>query len=623
MNKNVLLSIREPKDLQSLSREELRILAQEMRSIILETVGANGGHLASNLGVIELTIALHRVFSSPKDAIIWDVGHQSYPHKLLTGRYYNFPTLRLKDGLAGFPKREESPHDAFNTGHASTSISAAEGILTGRQLRRQDGKVIAVIGDGALSGGMAFEALLNVTPQTKNLVVILNDNKMSISPNIRAISEYLSRLTVRKGYQQFKYVFDTAVGKIPFVGKRINFLIHRLKRGAKGIFYRNNLFTDLGFEYVGPLNGHNEKELEKVFRNVKNIEAPVLIHVETKKGKGYPLAENNPSAFHGIGPFNIADGKIEKAHTNSFTEAFSHIITDEAAKRNDIVAITAAMAQGTGLQRFQQQFPDRFFDVGIAEQHAVTFAAGLAAAGLRPIAAIYSTFLQRAVDQIIHDVALQKLPVIFAIDRAGAVPYDGETHQGLYDICFLRSIPNMTVLAPASAAEMREMFRLALQLEAPVAIRYPKNTCAPECPAFLLPMETGRGVFVTESEDSGLLLVCTGGMFPETTEAAELLRRKNISADIYNLRFLKPIDEAFFLEQAKKYHSILFIEDGAYIGGVGHYLEALIHKQRLDIKTAVRAFPDTVFIQGSRQDILECAGLTGGQLAETASALCR
>ena len=623
MDKNVLLSIREPKDLQALSREELRILAQEMRSIILETVSANGGHLASNLGVIELTIALHRVFSSPKDAIIWDVGHQSYPHKLLTGRYTHFSTLRLKDGLAGFPKREESPHDAVNTGHASTSISAAEGILIGRKLQHQNGKVIAVIGDGALSGGMAFEALLNVTPQTKNLVVILNDNKMSISPNIRAVSEYLSRLTVRKGYQQFKYLFDTAVGKIPFLGRRIHFLIHRLKRGAKGIFYRNNLFTDVGFEYVGPLNGHNEKELEKVFRNVRNIDAPVLIHIETKKGKGYPLAEDDPSAFHGIGSFNIADGKIEKAHTNSFTEAFSRIITDEAAKRNDLVAITAAMAQGTGLEPFQRQFPDRFFDVGIAEQHAVTFAAGLAAAGLRPIAAIYSTFLQRAIDQILHDVALQKLPVIFAIDRAGAVPYDGETHQGLYDICFLRSIPNMTVLAPASAAEMRAMFAWALQLHTPVALRYPKNTCAAECPAFSLPLETGRGVFTVTGEHSDVLLVCTGGMVPETAQAAELLGQQGISADIYNLRFLKPIDEAFLLEQVKKYPAVLFIEDGAYIGGVGQYLEGLVHKQLSGIKTAVRAFPDMVFMQGSRQDVLECAGLTGEQLAKAAAELCQ
>ena len=623
MDKNVLLSIREPKDLQALSREELRILAQEMRSIILKTVSANGGHLASNLGVIELTIALHRVFSSPKDAIIWDVGHQSYPHKLLTGRYTHFSTLRLKDGLAGFPKREESPHDAFNTGHASTSISAAEGILIGRKLQHQNGKVIAVIGDGALSGGMAFEALLNVTPQTKNLVVILNDNKMSISPNIRAVSEYLSRLTVRKGYQQFKYLFDTAVGKIPFLGRRINFLIHRLKRGAKGIFYRNNLFTDVGFEYVGPLNGHNEKELEKVFRNVRNIDAPVLIHIETKKGKGYPLAEDDPAAFHGIGPFNIADGKIEKAHTNSFTEAFSRIITDEAAKRNDLVAITAAMAQGTGLEPFQRQFPDRFFDVGIAEQHAVTFAAGLAAAGLRPIAAIYSTFLQRAIDQILHDVALQKLPVIFAIDRAGAVPYDGETHQGLYDICFLRSIPNMTVLAPASAAEMRAMFAWALQLHTPVALRYPKNTCAAECPAFSLPLETGRGVFTVTGEHSDVLLVCTGGMVPETAQAAELLGQQGISADMYNLRFLKPIDEAFLLEQVKKYPAVLFIEDGAYISGVGQYLEGLVQKQLSGIKTAVRAFPDMVFMQGSRQDVLECAGLTGEQLAKAAAELCQ
>ena len=623
MNQPILSSIREPKDLRSLSRENIRALAQEMRSVILETVSANGGHLASNLGVIELTIALHRVFASPEDAIIWDVGHQSYPHKLLTGRYEHFSSLRLKDGLSGFPKREESPHDIFNTGHASTSISAAEGILTGRFLQHQGGKVIAVIGDGALSGGMAFEGLLNVMPQTENLVVILNDNKMSISPNIRAISEYLSRLTVRKSYQQCKYLFKMLVGKIPFLGRRINFLVYRLKRGAKGIFYKNNLFTDIGFEYVGPLNGHNERELEKVFRNVKKLHTPVLIHVETKKGKGYSLAEDNPAVFHGIGPFNIADGKIEKASKNSFTEVFSQAIIEEAETRGDIVAITAAMAQGTGLQRFQQRFPDRFFDVGIAEQHAVTFAAGLAAAGLRPIAAIYSTFLQRAIDQIIHDVALQKLPVVFAIDRAGAVPYDGETHQGLYDICFLRSIPHITVLAPASAAEMRAMLHWALHTDTPVDIRYPKNTCAAECPAFAMPLKTGCGVLTVASDKSALLFVCTGGIYRETTEAAEILRYAGIPADIYNLRFLKPIDESAFVEMIRdRYQAVLFVEDGCAIGGVGQYLECLVQKQCADIQTAVRAFPDTVFMQGSRHDILEAAGLTAEQLAGAARTLC-
>ena len=622
MNKNILSSIHSPKDLKSLSRKDIQTLAQEMRDVILETVSANGGHLASNLGVIELTIALHRVFSSPDDAMIWDVGHQSYPHKLLTGRYDRFSTLRLKDGVAGFPKREESLHDIFNTGHASTSISAAEGLLTGRQLLNQNGKVIAVIGDGALSGGMAFEALLNITPSTKNLVVILNDNKMSISPNIRAVSEYLSRLTVRKGYQQFKYVFDLAVGKIPILGRRINFLIHRLKRGAKGIFYRNNLFTDVGFEYVGPLNGHNEKELEKVFRNVKKIQAPVLIHVQTKKGKGYSLAEENPSAFHGIGPFNIADGKLEKASSNSFTKAFSQALVDEAQANSSITAITAAMAQGTGLEPFQQRFPSRFFDVGIAEQHAVTFAAGLAAAGLRPIAAIYSTFLQRAIDQVVHDVALQNLPVVFAIDRAGAVPYDGETHQGLYDICFLRSVPNMTVLAPASAAEMQAMLHYALQLESPVAIRYPKNTCASECPAFALPLETGCGVLIAASNESSVLLICTGGMYPETVAAAEILSTHGSAADIYNLRFIKPLNEARLLKLvSRKYRAVVIIEDGCTIGGVGQYLEGLIQKHCTGIATAVCAFPDTLFMQGSRSDILKAAGLTGQQIAEIAAQL--
>ncbi|MEL3905869.1 MAG: 1-deoxy-D-xylulose-5-phosphate synthase [Treponema sp.] len=622
MNHTILSSIQKPKDLQSLSKQDLCTLAAEMRHIILETVGLNGGHLASNLGVIELTIALHRVFSSPEDAIIWDVGHQSYPHKLLTGRYGAFSTLRLKDGLSGFPKREESPHDIFNTGHASTSISAAEGILAGKRLQKHSGKVIAVIGDGALSGGMACEALLNVTPQTKGLIVILNDNNMSISPNIRAISEYLSRLTVRKGYQRFKYLFDNSVDKIPFLGRRINFLIRRLKRGAKGMLYKTNLFTELGFEYVGPLNGHYESELEKVFRNVKDIDTPVLIHVQTKKGKGYSFAEDNPAAFHGIGPFSLTDGKVEKNTSVSFTEAFSQAVAAAASEEEKITAITAAMAQGTGLHHFQRLYPQRFFDVGIAEQHAVTFAAGLAAAGLRPVAAIYSTFLQRSIDQIIHDVALQKLPVIFAIDRAGAVPYDGETHQGLYDISLLRTIPNMTILSPASAAELQVMFRWMLTLSMPAAMRYPKNTCPPECSAFALPIESGRGVFPVETENSQLLLVCTGGMYPEAAAAAHILLRRNIAADIYNLRFLKPVDESFFLDFVqKKYRAVLFIEDGAYIGGIGHYLEALIQKHCSGIKTQVCAFSDEVMLQGARQDILESAGLTGEQLAETAAEL--
>ena len=623
MNQDILSSIQSPQDLKGFSKQQLKQLASQMRRVILETVGANGGHLASNLGVIELTIALHRIFTSPDDAIIWDVGHQSYAHKLLTGRYHHFSTLRLKGGLSGFPKREESPHDIFNTGHASTSISAAEGILAGRRLQHKGGKVIAVIGDGALSGGMVFEALLNITSATENLIVILNDNQMSISPNIKTVYEYLSRLTMRRGYQLFKYLFDTAVDKIPFLGRKINFLIRRLKRGVKGIFYKNNLFTDVGFEYVGPLNGHNEQELETVFRNVKNIKAPVFIHVRTKKGKGYAFAEDNPSAFHGIGPFRLTDGKIERNTAVSFTEAFAQTITAVAAERNDITAITAAMAQGTGLSQFQHLYPDRFFDVGIAEQHAVTFAAGLAAAGLRPVAAIYSTFLQRSIDQIIHDVALQKLPVIFALDRAGAVPYDGETHQGFYDISLLRSVPNMIILCPASAVEMDMMFRWAAASDLATVLRYPKSICPADCPAFHAPLELGRGIVTVQTEKPDILLVCTGGMYQETAAAADILLRRNIFADIYNIRFAKPVDESYFLACAQGYRAVLFIEDGAAIGGIAQYLESILHKHRLDIKTAVCAFADSIFLQGSRNDILEAAGMSSMQLADAASALCR
>ncbi|MGP1577142.1 MAG: 1-deoxy-D-xylulose-5-phosphate synthase [Treponema sp.] len=617
----LLDKINSPADLQALSKHELNILAGQLRRIILETVGANGGHLASNLGVIELTIALHRVFSSPHDAIIWDVGHQSYSHKLLTGRYAHFSTLRMKEGLSGFPKREESEHDVFNTGHASTSISAAEGIIIGRRLQNQTGKVIAVIGDGALTGGMAFEALLNVTPATKGLIVILNDNKMSISENTHAMSEYLSKLTMRRSYQRFKYLFDTSIEKIPVIGSRLLLLIRRLKRGAKGIFYKNNLFVDLGFEYVGPLNGHNEEELEKVFRNVKQIETPVLVHVQTKKGRGYSFAEHDPSTFHGIGPFRLTDGKVEKGTSISFTEAFSHSITQAAAHNQKITAITAAMTQGTGLSRFQSLYPSRFFDVGIAEQHAVTFAAGLAAAGLQPVVAIYSTFLQRAVDQIIHDVALQNLPVIFAVDRAGAVPYDGETHQGLYDISILRGIPNLSILCPASAAEMTGMVQWALAQHSPVVIRYPKAVCPSEIPAFEAAVETGKGVMALKTNKSHLLLVCTGGIYAETLEAANILLREGIYADIYVLRFIKPIDETFLLHTIARYQSILFVEDGVYIGSVSQALELLVRKTYPDITVAVKAFPDTVFLQGSRTDILQCAGLTGSQLAEAAAAL--
>lgn len=617
MAHTLLSRINCPEDLKALSNTEVKMLASEIRSEILHVVGNNGGHLASNLGVIELTLALHRVFSSPHDAVIWDVGHQSYTHKLITGRRGRFATLRKKDGLSGFPKKEESPHDVFNTGHASTSISAALGILEGKRLSGDDGKVIAVIGDGALTGGMAFEGLCNAGELKKDLIVILNDNKMSIGKSTGALSEYLSRLTVHAGYQRFKYLFDTAVGAIPVAGPKINRIIQRLKRGMKGLFYKSNIFVDLGFEYVGPLNGHNIAELEKVLRNVKKLKGPAVVLVETIKGRGYSLAEGNPSAFHGVGPFNIEDGKIDRSGSVTFTQAFGAALLKQAEKNDKIVAITAAMEEGTGLAPFHRQFKNRFFDTGIAEEHAVTFAAGLAAAGMRPIVAIYSTFLQRAVDQIIHDTALQNLPVIFAVDRAGAVPGDGETHQGLFDISLLRPVPNISILCPASEKEMDLMLEWALRQDQPAVIRYPKCECPKEELEFASEIITGRGVLIKNSKKSRVLIVCIGGIYREAREAANLLAYKGIFTDIYNMRFAKPIDEFYFLEVAEKYSDIVFVEDGAEAGGVSAYLSGLLkHKN-----TEILAFSDMFFPQGSRQEIFEAAGMSPEHIAQSAKTL--
>lgn len=610
MKQKLLTGIAGPEDLKTLSDKEVKLLASEIREEILNTVAHNGGHLASNLGVIELTLALHRIFSSPHDAIVWDVGHQSYTHKIITGRYSRFSTLRQKDGISGFPKREESPHDAFNTGHASTSISAALGILEGKRLSGDDGKVIAVIGDGALTGGMAFEALSNAGELKNDLIVILNDNKMSIGKNTGAFSEYLSRLTMHTGYQRFKYLFDTAVGSIPIIGTKLNAFIWRIKRGMKGIFYKNNIFVDLGFEYVGPLNGHSIRGLEKVLKNVKKLHVPVVMLIETIKGRGYPYAEINPSAFHGIGPFNTADGKIEKSDAITFTQAFSKALLSLAEKNEKITAITAAMEEGTGLAPFHRRFEKRFFDVGIAEEHAVTFAAGLAAAGLRPVTAIYSTFIQRAIDQIIHDTALQNLPVVFALDRAGAVPGDGETHQGIFDISLLRPIPNMAVLCPASEKELNLMLEWALRQDQPVAIRYPKCSCPKERKEFSLPISTGRGVLIKNADKNKILIVCTGGIYSEVKEASNMLAHKGIFTDIYNIRFAKPIDEPYFLQLAENYSFILFVEDGCEIGGIAAYLNSLVISRISGVQTCIMAFADMFFPHGTRSEIFEAAGLS-------------
>lgn len=622
-HKILLSKIHSPQNLKNLSQSEIIQLAQEIRKEIINVVGKNGGHLASNLGVVELTLALHRVFESPKDAIIWDVSHQCYTHKLLTDRYKDFQTLRQKDGISGFTNTQESVHDFFINGHSSTSISSALGLLTARELNNDSGKVIAVIGDGALTGGMAYEALSHAGQLCKNLIVVLNDNQMSIDHNTGAVSRYLSRLTMTGGYQSFRYKVDKLIDKIPYIGRPFEKFIFRFKRALKGLFLTNNLFVDLGFEYVGPLDGHNEALLEKVLKKVSHLHRPVVVHVITKKGRGYSPAENNPELFHGIGPFQISDGTVETFDTTSFTEAFSQIICQKATENNDIVAITAAMAKGTGLTSFSIKYPDRFFDVGIAEEHAVTFAGGLAKGGKIPVTCIYSTFIQRSVDQMIHDIALQKAHAVFMLDRAGAVPADGVTHQGIFDISLFRPIPDLEILSPVSQNDLKLCFDWAVDKGTCVVIRYPKLSCPTEFPQFSSPVELGRGIFMPctefvienvtekqlENHRNKVLVVLTGGMYPETQKAVRSVLLEDGYADMYILRFIKPFDESYFVELAKKYHGVVFVEDGVKIGGICEYLKSILAENGI-LNTKLLGFDDKFFSHGTRDEILETAGLS-------------
>ncbi|MDY5918300.1 MAG: 1-deoxy-D-xylulose-5-phosphate synthase [Treponema sp.] len=622
-HKILLSKIHSPQNLKNLSQSEIIQLAQEIRKEIINVVGKNGGHLASNLGVVELTLALHRVFESPKDAIIWDVSHQCYTHKLLTDRYKDFQTLRQKDGISGFTNTQESVHDFFINGHSSTSISSALGLLTARELNNDSGKVIAVIGDGALTGGMAYEALSHAGQLCKNLIVVLNDNQMSIDHNTGAVSRYLSRLTMTGGYQSFRYKVDKLIDKIPYIGRPFEKFIFRFKRALKGLFLTNNLFVDLGFEYVGPLDGHNEALLEKVLKKVSHLHRPVVVHVITKKGRGYSPAENNPELFHGIGPFQISDGTVETFDTTSFTEAFSQIICQKAQENKDIVAITAAMAKGTGLTSFSIKYPERFFDVGIAEEHAVTFAGGLAKGGKIPVTCIYSTFMQRSVDQMIHDIALQKAHAVFMLDRAGAVPSDGVTHQGIFDISLFRPIPDLEILSPVSQNDLKLCFDWAVDKGTCVVIRYPKLSCPTEFPQFSSPVELGRGIFMPctefvienvtekqlEAHKNKILVVLTGGMYPEAQKAVRSVLLEDGYADMYILRFIKPFDESYFIELAKKYYGVVLVEDGVKIGGICEYLKSILAENGI-LNTKLLGFDDKFFSHGTRDEILEAAGLS-------------
>lgn len=635
----LLSKIKSPEDLKKVPKEQLPQVAAEMRKKIIEVVGKNGGHLASNLGVVELSIALHRVFSSPDDAIIFDVSHQSYAHKMITGRYDQFDTIRLHGGLSGFTRRTESKHDFFDNGHSSTSISQAIGLLTAWELEGKKGKVVAVIGDGALTGGMALEAMNHAGQLGKNLIVVLNDNQMSISKNTGSISNYLSHITMSPFYQKSRTFIDTLVSKLPSSEKHVGKFIYRFKRALKGFLLSDSFFSDLAFEYAGPLDGHNIKEMEKVFNRVKKLNHPVVVHVITKKGKGYSPAENDPATFHGIGPFLMSDGKVEKFDNLSFTECFSNSLLKIAEKNTKIAGITAAMSKGTGLDTFARKYPERFFDVGIAEEHAVTFAAGLAAGGMIPVVAIYSTFIQRAVDQIIHDVALPALPVIICLDRAGIVPNDGETHQGLFDIALLRPVPNISILSPATVRDLELCLNWAAGAGKPVVIRYPKLTCPTELKAFDKEIEEGKGVFVSCEEfapalsvnfedvpsrenkhSEKVLFVTTGGMFAEVIQACRTLMMENVKADIYSLRFVKDTDCDHIYSIGKDYSAVVFVEDGVKTGGVAEALETDFLKRGYT-KTAVKAFPQKFLPQGNRSQICDDAEMNPRKLAECAMEL--
>ena len=603
-NMSLLESIQSPEDIKKLKLPELRILAEEIRRKIVNTIKANGGHLASNLGVIELTIALHRVFDSPKDAIVWDVGHQSYTHKLLTGRVRLFEKIRKKGGLSGFPKRSESMHDIFDTGHSSTSLSSALGLLEARKRSGKDGHVIAVIGDGALTAGMAFEALSNVSQLNLPLIIILNDNKMSISPNVGALSRYLSRLAASVHYQMIRRRIDSIVGSIPRIGNRLLDLMVRGKRAVKAIFFKENLFSDLGFEYVGPIDGHNIPVLLSVLGQVRKLDRPVVVHVVTTKGKGYDQAEEDPESFHGISP-SCPDSPQNRP---SFTEVFGQTITELASERPDLVAITAAMAKGMGLEKMAKRFPSRVYDVGIAEQHAVTFAAGMATGGMIPVVALYSTFMQRAIDQVLHDVALPNLHVIFALDRAGAVGEDGETHQGFYDIPLLKSMPNMTMLAPSDARELGAFLRYAISQKGPVVLRYPKSRVECEDEACAAPLLAGRGVFLRRNVESSLLICALGPIAHTVARAVDRLAAKGIYADLYSLRFVCPIDEAYLAELCGSYREIITIEEGSKIGGVGESIASILSRKSTKAHVTVLGFGGTPPAQASRDELLRDAG---------------
>ncbi|MDF1535926.1 MAG: 1-deoxy-D-xylulose-5-phosphate synthase [bacterium] len=568
---SILPTIDSPADLWDLPVVDLEALAGEIRTVILGVVSRNGGHLASNLGVVELTLALHKVFRMPLDKIIWDVGHQAYTHKLVTGRRDSFDTLRKRGGVSGFPKRVESPYDVFDAGHSGTSISAALGISEGMRHQGEAGKVVAVIGDGSMTAGMALEGLNQGGEIGKNLVVVLNDNEMSIAPNVGAMSSYLSRTLTGHFVNRVKRETESFLNKIPKLGEPFLQVARRAEESFKQLIYPGMLFEELGYEYIGPIKGHRLDRLIEAFTNARRIDGPVLVHVGTEKGKGYALSETNPTSFHGVGPFDLETGQpCGKGGPPSYTSVFSGAIVEAAEKDGKIIAITAAMPEGTGLDEFARRFPDRFYDVGIAEQHGVTFAAGLATRGYRPVVAIYSTFLQRAYDQIVHDVCLQGLPVIFAMDRGGLVGEDGPTHHGTYDLSYLRHIPNMVVMAPRDENALTDALQTALSLDVPCAFRYPRGAGEGVLITEPVVWDIGKGELLREGSDA--LLVGIGSTVHPCLAAAETLAREGIDTAVIDARFVKPLDTDLIFQWGRKCRVTLTVEENVLMGGFGSAL---------------------------------------------------
>lgn len=599
---NILEKINEPKDLKTLSIEEKEKLAEEIRQKILNIVSKNGGHLASNLGVVELTIALHTIFNTPTDKIIWDVGHQSYVHKILTGRKDQMDTLRQYKGLAGFPKTCESEYDVFNTGHSSTSISVGIGMARARDLLKENYNVISVIGDGSLTGGMAEEALNDAGTSKTKLIVILNDNEMSISKNVGGIPTFLSKLRTRKFYTKANSRVKRFTLKIPKVGEKIVDLVQRGKKTIKQIFIPNMYFEDIGFTYLGPVDGHNIEKLENILKIAKEVKGPVLVHIITKKGKGYKIAEENPDKFHGISPFNIETGEKLAPSKKDYSKVFGEKLVELAKKDEKIVAVTAAMKDGTGLKEFAKEFPNRFFDVGIAEQHAVGLVAGMAKAGLKPVLPLYSSFLQRGYDQLIHDVALQNIPVTICIDRAGLVGNDGETHHGIFDMSFASAIPNLTIMAPKNFKELEEMLEFGINFNGPVLIRYPRGGEGKNKIEKNDKIVLGKSELIKEGKDISIIAI--GKMVDRAIEVSNILKEQDIDAEIINVRFLKPLDKETIIKSIEKTKKVVTMEDGILNGGLYTNILDLINRSNMEnVKIIPIGYDDCFVTHGSVDDL--------------------